>query len=899
MNTDRFICKKCYHYALFQTNFKDFFCHKHSKDLCEVSTQNVLERIKHSVNQKSKEIIKNFIINAISCIERVLELINNLPEGDYNKDDKNSIENCINKLKALLEKCSKTDFVEAKAFYLPLEYFLIRLSDDAYKFTENVFVPDLNEDISYQAEMWLKFTDYIFNCNYFKILDYEWTWAYYHSSFKRLNDLLWVGLYQATEYLLIYEYESAQQCMESCKEICKEISFPHQIDEYIIEAFLLVIKLDQIYKSPKFSKGLQKVENKIISAGKMTKLKMFYHIFMNIFLYLNDLQSSKMYARKLLNHFDSIEAYLLLSNIYVSNLDLKKSRKYLKKAYLLIKKYMKKSFLTKAIILQELGIISIYQNQKEKAAKYFKVAIRHLREVKSNNQLIAFQKQYYLAKILLLQSDFKESFDIFYKEIFHFFKKPNKWISAELIKYHQEYVWLFYSMDLISEARSEILKNIKIWIDMFLRWNHPILFWVYLLSSAIAFRSGLWDECRTYLKSAKKIIKSNRFHNIKFLRTLIDEHLGFLYIKINDLDRAEKLLKRCIQSYEAPECHPIVDLFWLTYSLNGINLKKQNFIKSFEYLLKAQKFWDSKHKLKSHSCEIQIKLPWLSTFQNEQFAKQFKDLYTVEKKILEKGEYHLAHPEFDLQSFSKNIENEYNFLHRLGNLSEHFVKYYKLAHIGDEMICIRDQIKGNLYEEIIERSKNGIYWTEKELIAMASFLSESLAILHENYIYHGNLDPSSILISLNGEWKIGNFLEAKQFWIYSSTNKILEFDKNDWVDLSSENSKDDNLRLKTKIPIERKEVYLLGKIIWMAASLKSFDPTTFILDTTIKEKYSRDFQKFIDLMLLRLSDNLYWPYMRDINLKARNLLKISTPENYLIDLELQRLNLILKERNFH
>ncbi len=84
----------------------------------------------------------------------------------------------------------------------------------------------------------------------------------------------------------------------------------------------------------------------------------------------------------------------------------------------------------------------------------------------------------------------------------------------------------------------------------------------------------------------------------------------------------------------------------------------------------------------------------------------------------------------------KNKDDEYN--------------YYELMEIGER----------DLEKEINERRNNNLYYSEKELINLASQLIKTLSLLQKNHITHRDIKPQNILY-VNGFYKLCDFGEIR------------------------------------------------------------------------------------------------------------------------------------------
>ncbi|CAG9324293.1 unnamed protein product [Blepharisma stoltei] len=192
--------------AIFISSCGHFACPKHY--FYYKSQGFELERIKISVNNKSKEILINFIL---AVREKFTFYSNDL----INPKNQSDSEEYISRLKTITEAynycnrilllLARKQFVSTKLILSPFEYFLIEPPCKAKKYVNNF---RYSEDL---IHFYKSFKTYVFDFNYFKFEDqryihgFEHKTSYYKSHISSFCYILFSNFIQISEYEMAYE----------------------------------------------------------------------------------------------------------------------------------------------------------------------------------------------------------------------------------------------------------------------------------------------------------------------------------------------------------------------------------------------------------------------------------------------------------------------------------------------------------------------------------------------------------------------------------------------------------------------------------------------------------------------------------------------------------------------
>ena len=177
-------------------------------------------------------------------------------------------------------------------------------------------------------------------------------------------------------------------------------------------------------------------------------------------------------------------------------------------------------------------------------------------------------------------------------------------------------------------------------------------------------------------------------------------------------------------------------------------------------------------------------------------------------------------------------------------------------------------------KEILSRTEKNNYYKESDLINILNNLVTTFSTLQKLGITHRDVKPQNILCFDNGDYKISDFGEAKNFNVNSKINK-LQNDKENTIEQTLRGTElymspilFQALRKRTYKSVNynsfKSDVFSLGMCLFLASSLsyeglyevreilKYKDKTRLVVNRYLSKRYS---QKYINILINMLQIN--------------------------------------------
>ena len=303
--------------------------------------------------------------------------------------------------------------------------------------------------------------------------------------------------------------------------------------------------------------------------------------------------------------------------------------------------------------------------------------------------------------------------------------------------------------------------------------------------------------------------------------------------------------------------------------ISPVKIIKQKLISKFEESISPIKNYISQKQIpkleqinlckidyKFNSDEYEIK----SKIGEGSFGKIYKEQkdnieYAMKKLIgTSKDDFKILKHEYDILSYLCNSK-------KINVINIYGLQAKILDRTTTVMYILMELAETDWEKNIIERSKNLLYYTEEELINIIRSLVYSFNILQKEKISHRDIKPQNILICQNNIFKIADFGEAK---VLKANNKNTDMQTIRGTELFMSPILFKGMRLRRLKSIEhniyKSDVFSLGFCLVFAASLtfnclydiREIYNMKLIEDNLRKYFNGRYSEKFIQLVLCML-----------------------------------------------
>ena len=359
------------------------------------------------------------------------------------------------------------------------------------------------------------------------------------------------------------------------------------------------------------------------------------------------------------------------------------------------------------------------------------------------------------------------------------------------------------------------------------------------------------------------IPNNRRYGNLKKNIIIKDNKFNLNNSQINISKLADNKLKKYYEEYLFEECEK-------NSLLKSINLGDKYLRNSLEQKIKYRNDFNSDNY-------TILKLLGRGTFAKTYLVEDSKTKKQFAlKKIIINDIYEL-----------RDNEDEYNFILRLNKeypdlkiVNIYGIEYKNIDKYTTIMYVLMEAAKCDWGNELLNRCRTRLFYTEKQLIQILSNLVWTFAVLQKKAISHRDIKPQNILSFGNNEYKISDFGEAKKIQNECMANKK----NNKYNYLYQDNTMKQTLRgtelymspilflaLRSHNPYKaveynsfKSDVFSLGMCLFLASSLdfeglyevreiiKNPSKTNLVVNKYLSKRYS---QKYINILISMLQIN--------------------------------------------